>query len=358
MKNLQYKNLEDFILDETFREFVADTNPSAKAFWKRWADLHPDKKEAFTKATEVMKILLSGRKKNVPLNKSNEWAKLLSKIESTENFKKSNVLNVMQSVWFRIAAVIILSFGLSVLWNWVSTIGKVKFESTFCEVIVPIGEKSQIILPDGTHVWINSGSSFKYPTFFGEKSREVFLQGEAYFDVTKQNGKTFVVNTSDVKVRVLGTAFNVKCYPGDSKTSTTVVRGLVQVETLIGKKGITLVKPSEMAVIMRNTSMSAINLKVDQNIKPILINHINTEAVTSWKDHFLIFSDEPLADMAVKMERWFNVKIFIADEKLRAERYNGKFVRNETIYQVLEAIKLTTPITYKLNNNEIIITHK
>lgn len=358
MNNLQYKNLEDFILDETFREFVADTNPSATAFWTQWADLHSDERETFSKAKEVMKILLSGKKNDIPLNKTSEWAKLLSKIEATENVKKSYRVIALQSVWFRIAAVIVLSISISILWNLGSTIGKTKLDSTFCEVIVPIGEKSQIILPDGTHVWINSGSRFKYPTLFGANSREVFLQGEAYFDVTKQNGKTFVVNTSDVKVKVLGTAFNVKCYPGDTKTSTTVVRGLVQVEKLMGKKEVTLIKPSEMAVVMHSKSNSILDLKENKEAKIIMVNHINPEVVTCWKDHLLVFSDEPLEDMAVKMERWFNIKILIPDNKLRTERYNGKFVRNETIYQVLEAIKLTTPITYKLNNNEIIITHK
>ena len=89
-----------------------------------------------------------------------------------------------------------------------------------------------------------------------------------------------------------------------------------------------------------------------------MISKINPEVVTCWKDQQLIFTDETLEDMVVKMERWYNINIQINDSTLKTERYNGKFVHNETIYQVLEAIKLTTPINYRVTDNNIIITRK
>jgi ferric-dicitrate binding protein FerR (iron transport regulator) len=226
---------------------------------------------------------------------------------------------------------------------------------TFNEVIVPIGEKSQIVLSDGTHVWINSGSKFKYPVSFGKKSRQVFLSGEAFFDVTKKEEQTFVVTTHDASVKVLGTAFNVKSYPEDAKTQTTVVRGLVSVQRLNETEEV-LIRPNQMAVI-RNSEPEE-KAVAESPRKLHVLNNVNTEAITCWKNQLLVFADEPLEDMAMKMERWFNVKIVIEDSTLRKERYNGKFVHNETIYEVLEAIKQTTSIRYTLENEKIFIVRK
>ncbi|NJK97363.1 MAG: DUF4974 domain-containing protein [Bacteroidales bacterium] len=106
--------------------------------------------------------------------------------------------------------------------------------------------------------------------------------------------------------------------------------------------------------------------KMDDHLDPIritnskveLIEKVNVEAVSSWKDHLLIFADEPLNEMALKMERWFNIKVEIRDSSLKQERYNGKFVHNENIYQVLDIIKLTTPIKYKVIDNTTIIIER
>jgi ferric-dicitrate binding protein FerR (iron transport regulator) len=255
----------------------------------------------------------------------------------------------------RIAAVLFFSVGLA--WVWYTIYKQQIIHSqqlAFSEIIVPVGEKSQIILSDGTHVWINSGSRLKYPLCFGKDSRDVVLEGEAYFDVTKGK-KTFTVNTPDARIKVLGTAFNVKAYPEDMKTQTTVVRGLVRVESRA--KGIkpVVIGPDQMVVI-KDKPKAAINKKDIESLS--VLNKVNTSSVTSWKDQLLVFSDETFEDIAIKMERWFNMKIEIDDAKLKKDRYTGKFVNNETIYQVLEAIKVTTPISYTVANDEIIITKR
>jgi len=182
----------------------------------------------------------------------------------------------------------------------------------FNEIIVPIGEKAQVILADNTHVWINSGSRFKYPVKYDSQTREVFLEGEAYFDVTKQHGKPFIVNTKDVKIRVLGTAFNVKNYPKDRTSETTVVRGLVKVESALAQNNSVLVNPNEMAIFVKESKQIAVasnSEKPDEkplsetSLQPIIISKINLEVVTCWTDQQLVFTDETLEDMVVKMER-------------------------------------------------------
>jgi transmembrane sensor len=268
--------------------------------------------------------------------------------------KSGENIKTIHSFWLKIAAIVFLLLGLSSFWILFHYKNTKNRQLVFNEIIVPLGEKAQIILSDGTHIWINSASRLKYPASFGEISREVVLEGEAFFDVTKKQGKTFAVKTRDVKVNVMGTAFNVKCYPGDDKTQTTVVRGMVKVEENNGRHKALIIRSNEMATIQQKS------VKGNESIRliPITVDRVNPANLVSWKDQMLVFAGESFEDLAKKMERWFNVKIKIDNEELKSERYNGKFVHNETVYQVLEAIKLTTPITYKVEKDTIIITIK
>ena len=354
MESADNKGFEDLIFDSSFQEFAHGTNEQAIKFWESWLVKHPDKKEEFTKAIKVLRTLRNTRKSLVEIDKHQALRNLLQKIEK-QQIKRKDTIRLLNPYILRIASIILITLIISSVWIWFA-LRKETSNQSYCEVIVPIGEKSQVILADGTHVWVNSGSHLKYPSKFGSKLRDVYLEGEAYFDVIRKENAPFIVNTKDVKVKVLGTAFNVKCYPDDVKTQTTVIRGLVQVESITDHKKSVLLRPNEMAIV----SVIKDNSRADKitNIRSIEVKNVKTEPVICWKDQLLVFSDEPLDEIAVKLERWFNVKVKIVDKSLGKERYNGKFVHNETIYQVLEAIKFTTPITYKVTNNEIVIDRK
>lgn len=352
MNNTNYQSFEDFILDDTFHEYVLGSSEASVSFWNDWIKSHPEQGDEIEKAARILIALKNSRKIDVSVDKYESLNELLSKINNQET--KSKPIISLVPGWAKVAAVIAVSLGLSWFWNWTSKKLTKEAPLVYNEIIVPVGEKSQIELSDGTHVWINSGSKLKYPVSFGKTSREVYLSGEAFFDVTHREKQSFVVNTQDSRVKVLGTAFNVKAYPEDPKTLTTVVRGLVSVQRMIGRKEEKLVKPTQMAVVHKS----------DHEIDPVsnktlpaiqVIEHVNVDAVTCWKNQLLVFADEPLEDMALKMERWFNVHIEIPDTTLRLERYNGKFVHNETIYEVLEAIKQTTSIKYVVEDNKILI---
>lgn len=361
MNNKDYSNVGDFILEDSFREYVQGTRLESVSYWDTWILEHPEKKEEADKAKKILITLLSQKNKEIDADKNEALKILLAQVENQDTDLNKNqrqlqpLKRFLRPLWAAAAAVIIFSVGLAWVWyglmNW-NTAKKQK--ATYNEIIVPIGEKSQVILSDGTHIWINSGSRFTYPLCFGKESREVSLEGEAYFDVTKGE-KTFTVNTHDASIQVLGTAFNVKSYPEDKKTQTTVVRGLVRVLSKERGTQPVLIGPEQMAVIKdepENTvkSSDARDLRV--------IDKVNTGVITSWKDQLLIFADETFEDIAIKMERWYNIKVTIADEDLKKQRYNGKFVNNETVYQVLEAIEVTTPIHYTIKEDEIIITSR
>ncbi len=339
------------ILSETFREFAEGKNPESVKIWNEWIAAHPDKKKEIENAVTVLKTLLNKRKPGIPVDKNESLRKLMTLINEKQPETIRTIWN-LNSIWFKIAAVSLLIVGLTSIWNLFHTRNVKNQEVAYHEIIVPLGEKAQIVLSDGSHVWINSDSKLKYPVQFGEVTREVTLEGEAFFDVEKSHGKAFVVNTHDVKVNVLGTAFNVRCYPGDNKTQTIVVRGEVKVEDIHGKQKPVIIKPNEMATLTDRPEDGLQNPKKS----PFAINKVDPANLVSWKDQMLVFAGESFEDLALKMERWYNVKIKIENEELKSERFSGKFVHNETVYQVLEAIRITTPIKFRVEKDTIIIS--
>jgi ferric-dicitrate binding protein FerR (iron transport regulator) len=351
LKTTDFNDLGELILSESFREFVEGTNPESIRIWNEWIDVHPERKEELTTAVNVLRTLINSRKSEIIADKNESLSKMMKLIEE-ESPKSAKTISFTNSIWFKIAAVSLLVIGLSSLWNLLRNHNIQVRELAYNEIIVPLGEKAQIILSDGSHVWINSASKLRYPVMFGETSRDVMLEGEAFFDVVKKHGNPFVVNTRDVKVNVLGTAFNVKCYPGDEKTQTIVVRGEVKVEDIHGDQKAIIIKPNEMATLQNKI----IPEQTTSHLNSITVRKVDPESLVSWKDQMLVFSGESFEDLAIKMERWFNVRIKIDDMELKTERYSGKFVHNETVYQVLEAIKITTPIIYKVERDTIIIS--
>lgn len=210
MENTDFDELEEMILNESFREFAEGTNPESVELWNEWISANPEKRAVVEKAVGILKVLVKAGKAEVRGDKRKSLDSLMKLInkEQPENISPVRKLN---SVWLKIAAVSLLVIGLSSVWK-VFTGNKNRTEQiAYNEIIAPLGEKAQVVLSDGSHVWINSDSKLRYPVKFGETSRDVSLEGEAYFDVARQHGKMFVVNTRDVKINVLGTAFNVKC---------------------------------------------------------------------------------------------------------------------------------------------------
>jgi transmembrane sensor len=240
------------------------------------------------------------------------------------------------------------------------------------EVSTKNGSRTKIQLPDGSTVWLNSSSKLVYDNeHFGTGIREVSLTGEAYFDVVKNPAKPFIIHTAKMDIKVLGTAFNVKCYPGEKTTETSLIHGSVEV-TLKDRQEKIMMKPNEKLIInnddVKQAAAPAKSIIASQKAAPLkerpiieLRNHLtlypadNSIVETAWKENRLVFSSETLEEIALKMERWYGVTIIIANEKLRKELLTGAF-ENETIYQALDALQLTTPFTYKMEKNTITIT--
>ncbi|MBL0356442.1 MAG: FecR family protein [Chitinophagaceae bacterium] len=236
------------------------------------------------------------------------------------------------------------------------------------QVATKNGSKTSLVLPDGTKVWLNSGSQLDYDKTYGNKLREVSLTGEAYFDVVKNASKPFVIHTSKMDIKVLGTAFNVKCYPGEKTTETSLVRGSIEV-TLKDRQEKIMLKPNEKLVINnddRAVSAGSSNLKQvsktsSKTEKPIItLSHLtflpidSTVIETAWVQNRLIFSSETFEDIALKMERWYNVKIEFADEDLKDETLTGNFEK-ETVMEAFNALQIATRFSYVIKYDKITI---
>lgn len=229
------------------------------------------------------------------------------------------------------------------------------------EVSTNHGSRTKINLPDGSIVWLNAGSKINYDENYGISERNVTLSGEAFFDVVKNKEKPFIIHTSNIDVKVLGTVFNVKAYPNDATTETSLIQGLVEVTIKNRENDKIILKPNEK-LIVDNNSAPFIQGK-GNTLKPehaVLINQLKPNRIDStineiqWVQNRLVFDDEPLQEIALRMERWYNVKIEIKSDRLLHKRISGSFV-NENLDQAMEALSATGRFRYKRLNDSIII---
>lgn len=228
------------------------------------------------------------------------------------------------------------------------------------EVSTRMGSKTRIQLPDGTVVMLNSGSKLTYGKEYGLQLREVTLTGEGYFDVKKMKEKPFVIHASNINIRVLGTAFNVKAYPEDKHTETSLIRGSIEVTIKNRPDNKIILSPNEK-LIVENNSLPGQGAATEKSVVPtVSINKLKydqkdkTLPETQWVENRLVFRDEAFEELAARMERWYDVKIVIEGEQLKQTRMNGSFDK-ETIDQALEALRLMIPFKIEQKDRKIII---
>ncbi|MEO3403443.1 FecR family protein [Mucilaginibacter sp. CAU 1740] len=231
-----------------------------------------------------------------------------------------------------------------------------------------VREKSSIVLADGTRITLNSKSSLRYPTNFTGKTREVYLSGEAFFDVHKDHEHPFIIHTEKMNIKVLGTAFNVKSYPNDPSSETTLIRGAIEVTLDDRPSDRIILKPSEklivkkgsFATVQKRADKLAPAASADSGTQYVLTSftrlHADDNAVleTSWTQNKLIFRDESFADLANRMERWYGVNIQFKTDSMKNYHFTGTYEK-ETITQALDALRLTESFHYKIKNSTISI---
>ena len=298
-----------------------------------------------------------------------DFAKILGKIERdpslNRQFGKQN-WNSYGGMLLKAAAIFILGFAAS--WYFYNQpVIPVANESAHAIVETPKGSKATINLPDGSKVLLNADSKLIYPQKFEEKKRQVFLVGEAFFEVETDVKRKFLVVTPDITVKVFGTSFNIKSYPDENTTETTLVEGSISIykNSTNGEESGTELKmePNQRIVLYKDLEKSTlkpsrpkriVNLP-DRKAKLVLSKQIDTERYTSWTDGELKITSEPMKKLAMTLERRYDVKIHFDSEEIKQFRFYGTF-KNETIEQVLDAMKLASPISYRIEDRNIWIS--
>lgn len=390
------KDFQELVTDQSFVDWVNNPNPDSDRHWQQFVADHPSLKKDFYYAKYIIRRL---RKKNKKIDEEQIrelWINIQLKINAPSG--KIRTLNK----WMVAASIVLLlGMGSLILHKIVgktnysidyqsiagvepkgdevklilsdhsakliqsedpsisySRQGEISIDSTslsrvvkqeeknleeiYNQLIVPYGKRSSLILSDGTIVYLNSGSRVIYPVVFNKEKREIYIEGEAYLKVVHNVKCPFYVTTDHLKVRVLGTEFNIKSYPDENKSSVVLVTGSVQ--TLINSKKI-LMKESE------RLTLNNISGKTSQE-KTNVLEYI------SWKDGWLYCNNERIESIATKLSRYYNVDIQFKDQNAKMLTMTGKLDLKSEWREVLDIICFTAPVRYEETNEKIIISSK
>ena len=282
--------------------------------------------------TKSLWVRATADRKDTTLNLDEEYKNLWEKVTGRQ---KVGVRN-MTRIWLgRAAAILIL---VSVGWLANQFLSPEKQEKEFTQKFASsIGSISQMTLPDGTQIWLNSGSEVVYHET--SKERNVQLVGEACFEVAHNEKQPFYVRTGDIVVRDLGTRFNVRAYPGDEVTETTLIEG--SAEILSGNmQRICDLKPGSLAVY-------------DKEKKRMELEKVDPSTIVAWMDGKFVFRNEKLADICDELGKWYGVRFCFGDDVIKDYRYTANIKRTTSISYVLKMLNITTHLHYSIKENKL-----
>lgn len=295
---------------------------------EEWVKLSPENNRLFQETRniwEVMNPMFNPTEIDVYTAKK----KILANIAAT----KRTMVRTLLIYWQRTAAVLFIPLLIISLYFFLDKETDLYTSSEYQEVKSPHGTFSEVRLPDGTTVWLNGGSSLKYPLVFKKGERNVFLSGEGYFEVHSDEANPFLVATDQITLRATGTAFNVEAYQSDSITAVTMVHG--KIDVAFGNSSPVAMVPGERASFNSLT-------------KQCFIAKTDPYKWYAWKDGMMIFRDDPLSYVFKRLELTFNVDIDLKDISLASAPYRATF-EYESLDEILRLLQMSAPIYFKQN---------
>lgn len=330
--------VEDYFMQshETIHEsivrlFSGEAGNEEKSRVEAWLNLESGNRKLFHDLREIW--LSSGVKNNTDdynvehaIQQFKQKTSFLEKMAPAKNFLPK---------FFRYAAIFILILMLPITYYFGkrSTTG----EDTMTTITCAAGDKTTVVLPDSTKVFLNSDSKLTFNNNFRNGSRQVALEGEAYFQVRKDPENPFRVSTSDLDVEVLGTEFNLKAYAGEPTITTTLVTGSLEVSS---RKESIRINPNQKLVFDKAAG------------KMLLVDSSDLAPETEWKNGRFVFRNCSLDEMEHQLERWFDVEITFADEQVKNRRFTGT-LEHESILEVVSFFGRSNYVAYQINDNQI-----
>ena len=308
----------------------------------RWLDEEPGHHLLLDKLRKQWEAVRLDTSAYVIPDKKMVWGKIQDRIR----YKVKQVPLYSRSLLIRVSSVaavvaLVLGFALSSLINtpeksWQAA----QFENV---IIAPPGQKTQLVLPDGTLVWLNSGSRLSYNYQYSTDDRVVNLEGEAFIDVKKDTQYPFIVKAGEVDVKVHGTAFNVSTYADEENIMVALLRGKVSLLSATGQNLLTYLSPNQEAIVSKKN----LSCRVES---------CDAEIEASWRHNLLKFDGAPVEEVWKKLERWYGVDITLSNvDTLKSYWFT---IKTESLTELLEMINKISPIEYKLNGKEVTIRYK
>jgi len=257
------------------------------------------------------------------------------RLEEATSLKKDRLKRTILKYTQRIAAVLILPLALFAILNLEGNLGSNQEQSN-ATIYAPPGARTNFTLPDGSEGWLNVGSYLSFPTKFSGKRRTVHLVGEAYFHIKRNQKKPFIVETEELRIKVLGTSFNLMAYPDEDDVEISLDEGKIEVlsESRTGAdKSLGILNPGEIGRFWKESHL-------------FRINSAETSSYSSWKEGKLVIDNESMDQVVRKLNRWYNVEIILMDDRLKDFTYHATFV-DEQLEEVLKIFSLTSPIVYE-----------
>jgi transmembrane sensor len=355
------KDIAELLADESFINYCKKTSPEDIAFWQNYIEQNPERRVLVDMAREQFLALFNVlaesdleeqvlRLKN-RLNKK-ESAPVIS-IDDWKEEKKKNFFSLGRVMG---AVAIVLVAIISVVW-YTRSFG----DKGIRAFTASYGERKNIQLPDGSVVNLNAGSKIEIDGSFGKSSRNVRLVGEAFFDVKHNESLPFIVQTSTMDVKALGTAFDVKAYQDEPNTETSLIRGLVEVTLKENNNSVLLLHPNQKIVWMRHspTHNGSQGEALKKNSQPgerkipqklTVTDHGDIKEI-AWKENKLVMEDDTFDDIVPLLERWYGVDIVFEDESIRNYRFTATFEK-EGLQTVLGLLKESRNFNFKMDSGE------
>lgn len=329
--NFNLYNAEDFAADETFIAYYLQTDERAIAFWEKWISLNPENLDEVYKA-ELLLAKLHLQLNETELNSAfKKFDNFLDANENTivnEPIKSKKLFNYTK---LAIAASLLIasSFGIYFLNQKPAAQEYLSYHNNY-------GKTATITLEDGSKISLNSNSTLKYPQHFASDKREVKLEGEGFFEISKDKDRPFTVKTNKLTTTVLGTKFNVSAYRNSAEALVALVEGSVTVELNDKSQKLTL-KPSEMASLIGTNRLEKTTF--------------DTQKVTAWQTGAIIFENASFEDIASKLYNAYGITL-INNTDDNNWQYSGSFTKTDYI-SIIQNICFAKRINYKINNNII-----
>ncbi|MGO4288752.1 FecR family protein [Chitinophaga sp. RAB17] len=344
--NFQEYEVIDFACDESFQRYCLEEHDKDVLFWKDWLRQHPEKQEAVAEARSIV-ALLSARQGNrleqlKHLEDGIARYDLLQQALGEESGQDTAHRRFPQVLKYAavIGGVLLLAGGMALFYQH-----KVHPEEA---VVINAGKEPRktVVLSDGSSIVLRENSTVQLSPGFNREDRQLTLTGEAFFDVTQNARHPFIVHTAAVDIKVLGTVFNVSAYHY-RQTETALFKGKVEV---------TLVNHPEQKIVLQPNQKLTTDITKPFAIAPLDADPVDHKAKEiAWVRNRLEIENEPLEVIAAKLEKWYGIPVVFADEEVKEYRYSGTF-ESETILKALDALQLSYPFSFKMQNGKIIIS--